>query len=61
MPPASAPELEPQVLIVPLLAFDAEGYRLGYVATEQNLDSLVEVRTERLYIKRRIDENAALH
>jgi 5-formyltetrahydrofolate cyclo-ligase len=30
VPPASAPELEPQVLIVPLLAFDAEGYRLGY-------------------------------
>jgi len=24
------PELAPQVLIVPLLAFDAEGYRLGY-------------------------------
>src|SRR5689334_17759571 len=30
VPPPSAPELEPEVLIVPLLAFDAEGYRLGY-------------------------------
>lgn len=30
VPPASAPEVVPQVLIVPLLAFDAEGYRLGY-------------------------------
>ncbi len=30
VPPPSAPEVEPQVLIVPLLAFDAEGYRLGY-------------------------------
>lgn len=30
VPPPSAPELVPQVLIVPLLAFDAEGYRLGY-------------------------------
>jgi len=29
-PPEGAPELEPQVLLVPLLAFDAEGYRLGY-------------------------------
>lgn len=30
VPPPSAPEVVPQVLIVPLLAFDAEGYRLGY-------------------------------
>jgi 5-formyltetrahydrofolate cyclo-ligase len=30
VPPHSAPEVAPQVLIVPLLAFDAEGYRLGY-------------------------------
>jgi 5-formyltetrahydrofolate cyclo-ligase len=30
VPPHSASELEPQVLIVPLLAFDAKGYRLGY-------------------------------
>ena len=28
--PASGEWLEPQVLIVPLLAFDARGYRLGY-------------------------------
>ncbi len=29
-PPEEAPEVEPQVLIVPLLAFDRQGYRLGY-------------------------------
>ncbi len=29
-PPPEAPEVEPQVLIVPLLAFDRQGYRLGY-------------------------------
>ncbi len=34
---------------------------MAALATEQNLDSLVEVRSERVYIKRRIDENAALH
>jgi len=30
VPAPSVAEVEPQVLIVPLLAFDAEGYRLGY-------------------------------
>lgn len=30
VPPADAPELRPQVLLVPLLAFDRTGYRLGY-------------------------------
>ncbi len=30
VPPASQPELTPRVLIVPLLAFDRTGYRLGY-------------------------------
>lgn len=29
-PPASAPVVEPDWLLVPLLAFDAAGYRLGY-------------------------------
>lgn len=29
-PAESAPEVEPDILIVPLLAFDAAGYRLGY-------------------------------
>ena len=29
-PPEGAPELEPQVLLVPLLAFDGAGFRLGY-------------------------------
>ena len=29
-PPAGAPELRPDVVIVPLLAFDRHGYRLGY-------------------------------
>ncbi len=30
VPPIDAPELEPDVLLVPLLAFDSRGYRLGY-------------------------------
>ena len=30
VPLASAPEVEPDVLLVPLLAFDRAGYRLGY-------------------------------
>lgn len=30
MPHPDAPEDEPEVLLVPLLAFDAAGYRLGY-------------------------------
>jgi len=29
-PPAEAPEVRPSILLVPLLAFDPEGYRLGY-------------------------------
>ncbi len=29
-PPESSPEVEPDVLLVPLLAFDRAGYRLGY-------------------------------
>jgi len=31
-PPASSPELDPDVVFVPLLAFDAAGHRLGYGA-----------------------------
>jgi 5-formyltetrahydrofolate cyclo-ligase len=30
MPTEDAPEIEPDVLLVPLLAFDCAGYRLGY-------------------------------
>lgn len=30
VPPPDAPRVTPTLLIVPLLAFDAEGYRLGY-------------------------------
>jgi 5-formyltetrahydrofolate cyclo-ligase len=30
VPPESSPEVVPDVLLVPLLAFDAQGYRLGY-------------------------------
>jgi 5-formyltetrahydrofolate cyclo-ligase len=30
MPPAEAAEVDPDVLLVPLLAFDKAGYRLGY-------------------------------
>jgi 5-formyltetrahydrofolate cyclo-ligase len=29
-PPPDAPLIEPQILLVPMLAFDREGYRLGY-------------------------------
>jgi 5-formyltetrahydrofolate cyclo-ligase len=31
-PPAHAPELNPDILIVPLLAFDRRGHRIGYGA-----------------------------
>lgn len=31
-PPATAPEMAPKVLLVPFLAFDREGYRIGYGA-----------------------------
>ena len=30
VPPDSAPEVQPDVLLVPMLAFDHKGYRLGY-------------------------------
>ena len=30
MPPADAPEVQPQILLAPMLAFDGAGYRLGY-------------------------------
>jgi len=30
VPPESAPELQPDILLVPLLAFDRAGHRLGY-------------------------------
>lgn len=30
IPPETAPEVVPDVLLVPLLAFDSRGYRLGY-------------------------------
>jgi 5-formyltetrahydrofolate cyclo-ligase len=30
MPPETAPEVLPDVLLVPMLAFDAQGHRLGY-------------------------------
>jgi len=29
-PPGNVPEVEPDILLVPLLAFDAEGYRVGW-------------------------------
>jgi 5-formyltetrahydrofolate cyclo-ligase len=31
-PKPDAPEVEPDILLVPLLAFDREGFRLGYGA-----------------------------
>jgi 5-formyltetrahydrofolate cyclo-ligase len=30
VPPETAPQVQPDVLLVPLLAFDRKGYRLGY-------------------------------
>lgn len=30
VPPASAPEVDPDVMLVPLAAFDRAGYRIGY-------------------------------
>ena len=30
VPPATAPEVRPEVVLVPLVAFDAQGHRLGY-------------------------------
>ncbi len=30
IPPDSAPEVQPDVLLVPMLAFDRKGYRMGY-------------------------------
>ena len=30
VPPATAPEVWPEVVLVPLVAFDAQGHRLGY-------------------------------
>ena len=30
IPPEEAPEVQPDVLLVPLLAFDRRGFRLGY-------------------------------
>jgi 5-formyltetrahydrofolate cyclo-ligase len=30
IPPDTAPEIEPDVLLVPMLAFDRKGYRMGY-------------------------------
>lgn len=32
VPDENAPELEPEILLVPLLAFDRQGFRLGYGA-----------------------------
>ena len=49
VPPPSAPELVPEVLIVPLLAFDSEGYRLGYGGGfyDRTLEKLRKARGKR--------------
>jgi 5-formyltetrahydrofolate cyclo-ligase len=49
VPPASSPELVPEILIVPLLAFDNEGYRLGYGGGfyDRTLEKLRGVRGKR--------------
>ena len=43
-PPASARELTPSVLLVPFLAYDAEGYRIGYGAGYYDM-TLAELRS----------------
>jgi 5-formyltetrahydrofolate cyclo-ligase len=45
-PSANWPEAEPDVLLVPLLAFDAAGYRLGYGAGYYDM-SLAQLRARR--------------
>ncbi len=49
VPPPSAQELAPEILIVPLLAFDSEGYRLGYGGGfyDRTLEKLRGVRGKR--------------
>lgn len=52
VPPQSSPELVPEILIVPLLAFDAEGYRLGYGGGfyDRTLEKLRKGRTRPLAV-----------
>jgi 5-formyltetrahydrofolate cyclo-ligase len=45
-PPDRAPEIEPDVLVVPLAAFDASGHRLGYGAGFYDR-TLAELRARR--------------
>ncbi|MFI4988614.1 MAG: 5-formyltetrahydrofolate cyclo-ligase [Alphaproteobacteria bacterium] len=45
-PAASAAELTPQVLLVPFLAFDGEGYRIGYGAGYYDM-TLAALRAQR--------------
>lgn len=46
-PLASAPEVTPQVVLVPLLAFDSTGHRLGYGGGyyDRTIDALPRLRT----------------
>jgi 5-formyltetrahydrofolate cyclo-ligase len=45
-PPESSPEVQPDVLLVPLLAFDRTGYRLGYGGGfyDRTLDKLRKIK-----------------
>lgn len=45
-PPPTAPELQPDILLVPLLAFDRSGYRIGYGAGYYDL-TIAQLRAKK--------------
>src|SRR5690349_22825286 len=45
-PPPTAPELQPDILLVPLLAFDRNGHRLGYGACYYDL-TIAQLRAKK--------------
>jgi 5-formyltetrahydrofolate cyclo-ligase len=51
-PPATAPSIIPAVVLVPLLAFDGDGYRLGYGAGyyDRTMEAMRQFSTPPLFI-----------
>jgi 5-formyltetrahydrofolate cyclo-ligase len=51
-PPPDAPSVIPEIVLVPLLAFDAEGYRLGYGAGyyDRTMEALRQFERPPLFI-----------
>ncbi len=45
-PPPAAPELQPDILLVPLLAFDRDGHRIGYGAGYYDL-TIAQLRAKK--------------